>query len=657
MRRLVLLACLVFAVPAFADTVVEVKSPNGKAAIALSLTDRGTLVYSASWAGTPVVSNARLALELVQGGRLGDGFRAGEVTRKSIDERYAMVSGKQKEGRNRCEEATASFEETSATGRRLHVIIRAYDDGVALRYVLPKQPALEHGLDIVAERTEFKFLGNHRAWALQLESFTTSNEREFEPVRLNAIKPDWIVGPPLTIEIDGGPVVSLMEADLEHYSGLHFAGVEGGPDEARHPTLVTTLAPPVSGSGPAVRGAAPLATPWRVLMMGDKAVDLIGSTLTRHLAPPSRVADTSWIKPGKVAWDWWNGPTVAGAAFKVGMNTDTIKHFVDFAAEFGLEYVLIDAGWYGHHRDPSADITKVIPELDMAAVTAYAKSKNVGVQVWVNWEGVREQMDAAFALYEQWGIKGVKIDYMDRKDQEIVAFYHRTLKTAAKYHLTVDFHGAYAPAGEERTYPHFLTREGIMGLEYVKWSDRITPEHDVTIPFTRMLAGPMDYTPGGFRNVTRDAFAPRNLDPVVMTTRAHQLAMYVVYESGLQMLSDTPSAYRGQAGAEFLKLVPAAWDETRPIDGAIGEFVVVARRRGDEWFVGAMTGDRARRVTVPLGFLGPGAYKATVFADGPSAGTAPTDVAVSERAVKPGEPLVLDLAAGGGAAVRIVKSK
>ena len=657
MRRALLLACWLIAAPAAAEQVAEVTSPNGKARISLALSERGALVYSVSWAGRPVISDARLALDLVQGGVLGEGVRATGVTRRSVDERYPIVSGKQREGRNRCEEATVALEETDAKGRLLEVVVRAYDDGVALRYMLPKQPALERGVEIRSEQTEFRFLGNHRAWALQLVSFTTSNEREFEPVRLTAIKPDWIVGPPLTIEVEGGPTVSIMEADLEHYSGLHLAGVEGGAAEARHPTLVSRLAPPVSGAGPAVRGAAPLSTPWRVLMMGDRPADLIGSTLLMNLAPPSRVADTSWIKPGKVAWDWWNGPTIAGASFAVGMNTDTIRHFVDFAAEFGLEYMLIDAGWYGHHRDPSADITRVVPELDLPAVITHAAAKNVGIMLWVNWEGVRDQMDVAFPLYEKWGIKGVKIDYMDRKDQEIVAFYHRALRTAARHHLTVDFHGAYAGAGEERTYPHYLTREGVMGLEYVKWSDRVTPEYDVTIPFTRMLTGPMDYTPGGFRNATREAFVPKNLDPLTMGTRAHQLAMYVVYESGLQMLSDTPSAYRGQAGSEFLKAVPAAWDETRPIDGAIGEFVVVARRKGDDWFVGAMTGERARQVKVPLEFLGSGQYTARVFADGPAAATTPTDVAVSERAVHSTEPLVLDLAAGGGAAVQLSKTR
>jgi alpha-glucosidase len=655
MRR-ILVALIVLATSTIAwaaDPAADISSPGGKVRITLALGARDAAVYSVWRGGRPVIADARLGLDLVQGGPLGESLRVVNVSRRTIDERYPIVSGKQTEARNHCVEATVSLEETTGAKRRFDVVLRAYDEGAALRYVLPAQPAFSRGLDVAGERTEFRFLGNHRAWALQLASFQTSNEREFEPVHLNAIKPEWIVGPPLTIEIEGGPAVSIAEGNLKGWSGLHLAG---GGEATRRPVLVTKLAPRVGG-GPAVRASAPATSPWRVLMMADRAVDLIGSTILTSLADPSIVTDTSWIKPGKVAWDWWNGPSVPGATFPVGMNAATMRHFIDFASEFGLEYLLIDAGWYGWHYDGGVDITTPIPELDLPGLIAYGRERKVGILLWLNWENVRDQMDVAFPLYEKWGIKGVKIDYMDRKDQEVVAFYHRVLRTAAKYHLAVDFHGAYAGSGEERTYPHFLTREGIMGLEYLKWSDRVTPEHNVTIPFTRMLLGPMDYTPGAFRNVTREAFAPRNLAPVAMGTRAHQLAMYVVYESGLQMLSDNPDAYRGQAGAEFLKVVPASWDETRPLDGAVGDFVVIARRKGDQWFVGAMSDDSSRRVTVPLSFLGAGDYVAKVYADGPAAAQTPTDLSVTDRTVRAGQSITLDLSGGGGAVVHLRKAQ
>ena len=650
--RPALLLAFAVSTPAFAAEPSVLKSPAGKVEVSFSLAEDGAPLYSVTYAGKPVVSNSRLGLTLRQTGPLAAGFRVLEVKRASRDETYALAAGKTREARDRSEEMTVSLQKAGEKPVRLDVVFRAYDDGAALRYVLPAQAGLDR-VEVLSEDTCFRFLADHRAWVLELGSFTTSNEREFVPMPLLGIKPESIVGPPLTIEAGDGLVVALAEANLRRWSGLHFARIEGGND-SRRPTLVTKLAPLPSDPRVAVRGALPLASPWRVLMLGAKPGDLVESTILTSLADPNEIGDTSWIKPGKVAWDWWNGPVVPNVSWKAGMNDETFRHFVDFAAEFGLEYVLIDAGWYGDHRDGEADITKPIPEMDVPGLAAYAKGKNVRLLVWLNWEAVRDQMDVAFPLYERWGLAGVKIDYMDRKDQEIVAFYQRTLRTAAKYHLAVDFHGAYAGSGEERTFPHWLTREGVMGLEYLKWSDRTTPRHNVTIPFTRMLTGPMDYTPGGFRNVTAAEFAPRNELPVVMSTRAHQLAMYVVYDSPLQMLSDTPSAYRGEPGADFLKAVPATWDETRVLDGKIGEYVVIARRHGADWFVGAMT-DGARRIAIPLGFLGGKAFDATIYADTRETATNPTRLSVLPARLEGRDPrpLELSLASGGGAVLHL----
>lgn len=649
---LFLVSLAVLAAPLAAAEPSVLKSPAGKVVVSFALSDDGAPAYSVTYAGKPVVADSRLGLTLRQTGPLASGFRVLDVKRASRDERYPLVAGKAREGWDRCEEMTVALEKAGERPVRLDVVFRAFDDGAALRYVLPAQPGLDR-VEVVSEDTRFRFLADHKAWVLELASFTTSNEREFVPMPLLGIKPESIVGPPLTIETGDGLVVALAEANLRRWSGLHFARVEGGND-SRHPTLVAKLAPLPSNPGIVVRGAPPMTSPWRVLMLGAKPGDLVESTILTSLADPNEIGDTSWIKPGKVAWDWWNGPSVPSVPWKAGMNDETFRHFIDFAAEFGLEYVLIDAGWYGDHRDGEADITRSIPGMDIPGLVAYAKPKNVRLMVWLNWEAVREQMDVAFPLYERWGLAGVKVDYMDRKDQEIVAFYQRAARTAARHHLAIDFHGAYASSGEERTFPNWLTREGILGLEYLKWSDRATPRHNVTIPFTRMLLGPMDYTPGGFRNVTKEAFAPRNELPLAMGTRAHQLAMYVVYDSPLQMLSDTPSAYRGEPGADFLKAVPATWDETRVLDGRIGEYVVIARRRGGEWFVGAMT-DGARKVAIPLGFLGGRAFDATIWADTRDTATDPTRLSVLPARLegKSTRPLELSLAAGGGAVLHL----
>jgi alpha-glucosidase len=340
------------------------------------------------------------------------------------------------------------------------------------------------------------------------------------------------------------------------------------------------------------------------------------------------------------------------------MNDATMKYYIDFAAEFGLPYMLVDAGWYtarayGENADLTADITKSVPSIDLPGLVEYGRRKGVGIIVWLNWRPARDQMDRAFPYYERIGVRGVKVDFMDRDDQEMVGFYHRILKTAARYHLLVDLHGAYKPTGLIRTYPNYITQEGVLGAEYNKWTRRITATHNVTLPFTRMLLGPMDYTPGAFRNVTPAEFKPQDKLPEVMTTRAQQLAMYVVYDSPLQVVADFPGAYRGEPGAEFLKIVPSSWDETRVLSGEIGEWIAVARRRGRDWFLGAMTNESARTLRVPLGFLGRGAYEIKSFADGDSAAADPRQVSISERRVKAGDTLTLRLAPGGGFAARM----
>jgi alpha-glucosidase len=323
----------------------------------------------------------------------------------------------------------------------------------------------------------------------------------------------------------------------------------------------------------------------------------------------------------------------------------------------GFEYMLVDAGWYtpkayGDDADTKADITKSVPEIDLPGLVAYGRARGVGLLLWLHWMPAREQMDRAFPFYERLGVKGVKVDFMDRDDQEMVAFYQRILRKAAEHHLLVDLHGAYKPTGLVRTYPNYLTQEGVLGAEYNKWSARVTATHNVTLPFTRMLAGPLDYTPGGFRNVTPAEFEPRDKAPLVMTTRAHGLAMYVVYDSPLQMVADYPGAYRGQPGAEFLKEVPASWDETRVLAGEIGKYVVVARRRGDSWFVGAMNNEEPRTLRVPLNFLSR-RYSLKAYADGEGAAADPKRLSVTNVNVKAGDTLTLKLAPGGGYAARL----
>jgi alpha-glucosidase len=381
-------------------------------------------------------------------------------------------------------------------------------------------------------------------------------------------------------------------------------------------------------------------------MLGDTPGDLAASALIPTLATPSQIADTSWIKPAKTAWDWWNDWAVDVP--NAGINTATYKAYIDFAKSMKLDDIVIDEGWSvasDVEPDPQADVTRGRPEMDMPALLQYARQQGIGVWLWVQWHQLDQQMDAAFAQYEAWGIKGVKVDFMNRNDQEMVDWYHKVLRKAAEHKLMVDLHGAYPPNGLNRTWPNFITQEGVLGAENNKWSARITATHNVTLPFTRMILGPMDYTPGGFHNVTPAEFKPRNHEPMVMTTRGQALAMYVVYDSPFQMVSDGPAAYRNADGAEFIQEVPTSWDETRILAGDIGQYIVSARRKGDTWYIGAMTNEAGRTLKLPLSFLGKGGYSAHVLQDGAT----PTRLVASASKVDAAHSLTLKLAPSGGA--------
>ncbi|MDW8131060.1 MAG: glycoside hydrolase family 97 catalytic domain-containing protein [Bryobacterales bacterium] len=389
------------------------------------------------------------------------------------------------------------------------------------------------------------------------------------------------------------------------------------------------------------------------MLIAEEPARLIESNLVTSLSPECRLSETGWIRPGKTSWSWWSGNFARDVPFQPGMNTETLKHYIDFAAEAGLEYCLIDAGWSAGpvgQGGGGRDITRWNERVNIPELLEYARARNVGLWLWAHWAAVEEQMDVAFPLYEKWGVVGIKVDFMDRDDQQMVDFYHRVARKAAQHRLMVNFHGAFKPCGMMRYYPNVLTHEGVLGLEYLKWSYRAIADHNVTVAFTRLLAGPLDYTPGGFENVTPAAFIPRNVNPLVPTTRAHQMALYVIFESGLQMLADYPGAYRGTKELEFLKQVPAAWDETRGLGGRPGSWVSVARRKGEVWYLGTITGAEAREVELPLGrVLPPGRrYAAEIWADAPDAAVNPKHTVRTTQTVTAATRLRARLAPAGG---------
>jgi alpha-glucosidase len=534
------------------------------------------------------------------------------------------------------------------------VVFRAYNEGVAYRLEtsLPQQ-----NVKVYSEEASFNFPRDFVVFYPQEDSFMSHNERKYLPQHLSEIAPQFIATLPAVVDVTGLAKVAVAESDVEEYPGLWLHGTAGPSLAARFPPYplkekrLDELNVPVVEAADYIADTRGTRTyPWRVMGIVEHDTDLLTNELVWLLEKPSQVQDTSWIKPGKVAWDWWNDWNVYGVDFKAGINTATYKYYVDFAAKYGFPYIILDAGWYrpGH-------ATEVIPELNMEELAAYAQQKNVGLILWMAWKTLDEQLEEALDQYAKWGIKGLKVDFMQRSDQVLIDYYHRVSRETAKRHMLVDFHGDQKPATMTRTWPNLIGTEGVRGLEWDKWSADAEPKHNVTLPFTRMFLGPMDYTPGAMLNATRTTFAPINHRPMALGTRCHMLAMYVVYDSPLQMLSDSPSNYlREPEVMDFLGPVPSVWDDTKPLDGEISDYVLVARRNGHDWYVGAMTDWTPRELDVDFSFLPEGNFQMEAFEDGVNADRMASDYKIVKSTVNRTTKLKIKLAPGGGWAARIV---
>jgi len=676
--RAILLCLLAFCVveTAAAQTgsagPIKVTSPNGQITFLLfdgaATVDAGAqagrnarglegLRYAVEFHGNRLLAESALGLEIAGQPALGPGMHRTGAENRSVDESYTIPVGKTRTVRDHYNAVRADF--ADAGGRKLTIEARVFDDGVGFRYAVPDQPALKQ-VRIAREITEFTYVKDASTYPLILDGYQSSWEDEYQRRQVSGLHRDWLIGMPYLAEEPGIGWVAITEANIDNYAGMYLRKGKGSF------SVRADLSPRADASGSAMPGGiaveteTPFSSPWRILMIGDEPGRLIESNIVLNLNPPSKIADTSWIKAGKSAWDWWSGEAAPGVSFKTGMNTATMKHYIDFASDSGFPYMLIDAGWAksATRKDPGdysaeADITQVTPEVDMPELVRYAKEKHVRLWLWSHWKSVDEYMDQAFPLFEQWGIAGVKIDFMNRDDQWMVGFYHRVVETAAAHHLMIDFHGAYKPDGLRRTYPNLMTREGVMGKEYLKWSARTTPAHNTTLPFTRMLAGPMDYTPGAFGNSNRANFVARNVMPMGLGTRAHELALFVVFESPFEMVSDYPEHYQGQKEFDFLKRVPATWDEVRVVNGRPMENITLARRSGKDWYVGSLTNWDARTVKVPLSFLGEGKYVAEMYADAPDAAQEATHTTLSKQTVDRTTVLDVHMVSGGGNAIWI----
>lgn len=650
MSRLCALAlALLLTTAPVAAAPIDLTSPDGKVAVRIDQDSAERLTYAVRYGDVAILSPSILGLDL-EGQRkalVGGLTVTGTATRTS-DSTYRLVAGKVSTARDHFREVTVSLVEKDAPGRRLEVIIRAYDDGVALRYHLPQQAGLME-MALRQERTRFSFAGDFDCWGLNLGHFRTAHEGEFDPIPAGRIRPSHLYDAPLVCQTSAnGPAFAIAEADLKDYAGLYLTRPGDGSLGVE-----SVLSPRLDEPKIAVRRTIPAEgaySPWRVIMLARHAGALNETNLITTLNPDPAFKDTSWIKPGKAAWDWWNGWRAAGAQNEVQANDATVTAFIDQAAAQGLDYMLVDDGWYLNSGGegsvkPGADLMTVTPGLNLPGMIEYGRRKGIGLWLWMHWELLEPRMEAVLAHYARMGIKGIKVDFMDRDDQWMVDFYHRLLTVAAKHKLMVDLHGAYHPTGLIRTYPHYLTQEGVLGAEYNKWSSRITPSHNVMLAYTRLLLGPMDYTPGGFRHASPATFEPRFKGPMVQTTRAHGLALYVVYDSPFACVSDSPEAYQGQDGLDFIRAVPTSWDEVRFVSGEVGQYIALARRKGDVWYLGIINNEEGRTADLPLTFLGKGDYRAEIIRDGKE----PAAIMRESRKVKAGDLIPVHLAGAGGA--------
>jgi alpha-glucosidase len=479
-------------------------------------------------------------------------------------------------------------------------------------------------------------------------------------LNLSDIKDKNMASLPVLVEIEEGPKVIISEANLEDYPGLYLKGTDGQnfsfigifpaypikEEQKDDRTMIVSERADYIALTDGKR-----CFPWRIIGIAEEDGDLIESELVCKLAKPLQLEDVSWIKPGKVAWDWWNANNVYGVDFKSGVNTETYKYYIDFAAANNIEYIIMDEGW-----SDTENLLKVNPNIDMKEILSYADEKNVGVILWCVWLTLDKQLEQALDRFEEWRIKGIKVDFMQRDDQKMVNFYHKIVKEAAKRHMLVDFHGAYKPTGLRRAYPNLVTREGVLGLEWNKWSADCNPEHDLTIPFIRMFAGPMDYTPGAMNNAQEVNFRDIFERPMSQGTRVHQLAMYVVYESPLQMLADSPSNYMKEPEiVSFLSKVPTTWDETIVLEAKVSDYVIIARKSGDDWYIGAMTDWTSRKFQIDLSFLDGGKYNAEIYQDGINADRYASDYKRVIKVISKNDKIDIDLAPGGGWVARIHK--
>jgi alpha-glucosidase len=654
----ILSALLLFATSAFAQKQYTLQSPDKDITVTVEVGER--ITYSVMHANTCILAPSPIGMTLTDGIQLGQKPVVKSAKTRSVNQSVEAHFYKRAE-------IPEVFEELALTLKgNYKVIFRAYDEGVAYRF----ETDFRKPIIIESETADFNFDADYQALIpyvnrragqegdLISQQFYNSFENTYTPTTLSQMDPMKLAFLPVLVELKDGKKAVITEADLEDFPGLYlrnekgnkgFTAVHAGYPKTREQGGHNNLQWIVKERENFIaKTEGKRSFPWRCIVISESDKELADSDLVYLLASPSRLEDDSWILPGKVAWDWWNAWNIYGVDFKAGINNDTYKYYIDFASQYGIEYVILDEGWAVNKQ---ADLFQVVPEIDIQELVDYGAERNVGIVLWVGYAAINKDMEHVCQHYSDMGVYGFKVDFMDGDDQMIVDFYYRMAETAARYNLFIDFHGAYKPTGLHRTYPNVLNHEGVYGLEQAKWdneSDLVTNE--VTIPFIRMVAGPLDYTQGAMKNANKNNFAAIYTEPMSQGTRCRQLAEYVIFESPFNMLCDSPSNYLNEDECtQFIATVPTTWDETVVLDGKVGEYVVIARRKGYHWYVGAITNWEERDIVVNLSVLPKfGAKSGKIFRDGKNANRVAKDY-VSGQIQVMGNRVKLHLAKGGGA--------
>lgn len=656
-NRILTIALILMATWAMAqkNKPLTVKSPNGKLNIEVSTTNK--VQWTVKLGNQTILEPSNISLHLENQGILGEKSQVASSKVESVSTKIDAHFYKKDVIYDVYNQLTINFKGNYS------LVFRAYNDGAAYRF----ETNIQSMLTVLNEEATFQFTDDYTMYIPYVndpvhDQFQISFENLYEHLPFSKLNKDTLAFAPILIELPNNVKVGITEADLEDYPGMflkhgklpnslvgEFAAYPTEEKQGGHNNLQAFV---LKRANYLAKTNGRRNFPWRVLIVSEKDADLLNNDMVYKLAAPSRINDVSWIQPGKVAWDWWNDWNISGVDFRAGINTETYKYYIDFAAQYKIENILLDEGWAN-----SLDIMEIIPEIDLQAIIDYAKSKGVGVWLWGGWYPLDNKTDEAFSTYSKMGVKGFKVDFMNRDDQKMVNFYYRLAQKAAQYNLMLDFHGAYKPTGLQRTYPNVVNFEGVKGMENTKWSDPDFPKYDCTIPFIRQLAGPMDYTPGAMKNANKHNFRAVHSAPMSQGTRCHQLAMYVLFEAPFNMLADNPTNYmREPESTRFIASIPTVFDETIALDGKVAEFAAVARRKGSDWFVGAITNWDARTITIDFSFLTPGqTYKAEIFRDGINADREATDYKREVVEVISTTKLKVNLSTGGGWAAKISK--